>query len=221
MITELINQGLAAQGFTKAHENDITGFYFRESGSAIRFAILHKLNELLKPGDLNAVINQSAPEAFLSDPAFRKNCDLICIHHLDKLAEFKNHEDQIFEIEEDPHFYKKYVLYYSDAEAEALRGLSFDDLKEIISDKTKFNAYKEDPLAATQYSAAAKIFIKLPFLELQSNKIDLVPLRLQIDEAVAEADLVKVYESVQRFGSTNIDDLIKEIINDELANLQD
>lgn len=220
MIIELINQGLVAQGFTKVHDSDITRFYVRENGSAIRFAVLHKLNELLKPGDLNAIINQSAPEAFLIDPAFRKNCDLICIHHLDKLAEFKSHEDQIFEIEEDPHFYKKYVLYYSDTEVEALKGLNFDNLKEIISDKNKFNVYKEDPLAATQYSAAVKIFIKLPFLELQIKKIDLVPLRLQVDEAIAEADLAKTYESVQKFGNTNVDDLIKEMINDELANLQ-
>lgn len=220
MIIDLIHQALVAHGFSKVDDNDTTGFYVRESGTAIRFAVLHRLEKLMKPGDLNAVINQSAPEAFTADPAFRKNCDLICIHHLDKLAEFKNHEEQIFEIEEDPHFYKKYVLYYSDTEVEAIKGLDFIKLNELISDKAQFNIYKNDPTAATKYSAVAKIFIKLPFLELHINKAELVPLRLQIEEAVAEADLIKTYGAVQKHGQINVEDLIKELISDELANLQ-
>lgn len=220
MIIDLIHQALVAHRFIKVQNNDTTGFYVRESGTAIRFAVLHRLDELMKPGDLNAAINQSAPEMFTTDPAFRKNCDLICVHHLDKLAEFKNYEEQIFEIEEDPHFYKKYVLYYSDTEVEAIKGIDFDELNKLISDKAQFNFYKNEPTAATKYSAAAKIFIKLPFLELRINKSELVPLHLQVEEAVAETDLIKTYGAVQKHGQVNVEDLIKELINDELANLQ-
>jgi hypothetical protein len=219
MIIEIINQALVAHNFSKVHGNDNTSFYARESGTAIRFAVLHRLDELMKPSDLNAIINQSAPEAFLTDPAFKKNCDLICIHHLNKLAEFKNHEEQIFEIEEDPHFYKKYVLYYSDTEVEAIKGLNFDEINELISDKSQFNIYKNEPTAPTKYSAAAKIFIKLPFLRLNIKKIELVPLRRQIEEAVAEIDLAKTYSTIQKLGQTNVEELIKELISDELANL--
>ncbi|MDR6577180.1 ABC-three component system middle component 1 [Pseudomonas salmasensis] len=220
MIIDLIHQALASHGFSKVKSNDTTGFYVREKDTAIRFAVLHRLDELMKPGDLNAAINQCAPEEFLTDPAFKKNCDLICIHHLDKLAEFKSHEEQIFEIEEDPHFYKKYVLYYSEAEVEAIKGLDFGKLNELISDKSQFNIYKKDPTAATKYSAAAKIFIKLPFLALHIKKVELVPLRLQIEEAVAEIDLANIYGTVQKLGQINADDIIKELISYELANIQ-
>jgi len=220
MIIDLIHQALDAHDFSKVHENDTTSFYVREKGTAIRFAVLHKLDNLLKPGDLNATINQSAPVIFTADPAFKKNCDLICIHHLDKLAEFKKYEEQIFEIEEDPHFYKKYVLYYSDTEVEAIKGLNFTKLNELISDKKQFDVYKKEPTSATKYSAAAKIFIKLPFLTLDINKVELVPLRLQIEEAVAEAELTKTYETIQKHCQLNSEDLIKELISDELANLQ-
>ncbi|QXH44528.1 hypothetical protein KSS93_16720 [Pseudomonas xanthosomatis] len=219
MIIELIHQALVAHGFSKVQDNDTTGFYIREQGTAIRFAVLHRLDELIKPSDLNAAINQSAPDTFIKDPAFRKNCDLICIHHLDKLAEFKNHEEQIFEIEEDPHFYKKYVLYYSDTELEAIKGLDFKKLNKLVSDKSQFNIYKNDPTAPTKYSAAAKIFIKLPFLGLQLNKVELIPLRRQIEEAVAEKDLARTHETVQKLGKTDLEELIKELIDDELANL--
>ncbi|MCJ1886730.1 hypothetical protein LNN38_17870 [Pseudomonas sp. LA21] len=220
MINKLIDEALIAHGFSKEHEIDVTGFYIRESASAIRFAILHKLDDLPTPAELNAIINQSAPEAFTSNPTFKKNCDLICIHHLNKLADFKDHEEQIFAIEEDPHFFKKYVLYYSDAEESALKEFSFEKLKTTIADKKQFLDYKNDPLKATQYSVAAKIFIKLPFLELPFNKGNLVSLRLQAAEAVAEAGLDATYELVKKLTSKNADDMIKEMISDELANIQ-
>jgi hypothetical protein len=220
MIVELIDEALIAHNFSKVLETESTRFYIREIDSAIRFAVLHKLDELTTPAELNAAINQSVPEVFTNNASFKKNCDLICIHHLKQLAEFKNHEEQIFALEEDPHFFKKYVLYYSDAEESTLKGQSYEKLKDIIADKEQFNAYKDEPLSATQYSVAAKIFIKLPFLELPFTKRDLVPLRLQAAEAVGEADLNKTYESIQKFGVINVDDLIKEMINEELANIQ-
>lgn len=218
MINKIIDEALIAHKFTREHETDVTSFYKRESGSAIRFAILHKLDELTSPAKLNAVINHSAPDSFLSHPTFKKNCDLICIHHLNKLAEFKNHEEKIFEIEEDPHFFKKYILYYSDTELAAIQDYSYDNLVTTISDKNQFRNYKDDPLAATQYSVAAKIFIKLPFLELPFTKGDLVSLRLQAAEAVTEEGLDETYAIIQKYTANNIDELIKELIANELEN---
>jgi len=219
MINKLIDEALIAHGFSKEHESDFTGFYIRESGSAVRFAVLHRLEEIPSPSELNATINQSAPESFTSNPTFKKNCDLICIYHLNKLAEFKDHEEQIFAIEEDPHFFKKYVLYYSDAEESAIKDFSFEKLKVTTADKKQFLDYKTDPLKATQYSFAAKIFIKLPFLELPFNKGELVSLRLQAAEAVAQADLTPIYDFVQKLTNKNTDDMVKEMITNELANL--
>jgi len=218
MISKIINEALIAHGFKKDYETDLTGFYVRESGSAIRFAILHKLTQLSSPAELNAQINKSTPDSFLNQPTFKKNCDLICIHHLDKLAEFKNHEEQIFAIEEDPHFFKKYIMYYSDTEEIAIQDFSYNELVATISDKSQFSEYKNDPLAATQYSVAAKIFIKLPFLELPFKRRELVSLRLQAAEAVAEAELDETYKIVQKLTANNADELIKELIENELEN---
>lgn len=218
MINKIIDEALIAHDFKREHATDLTSFYIRESGSAIRFAILHKLDQLSSPAELNATINQSAPDSFLSHPTFKKNCDLICIHHLKKLAEFKNSEEQIFAIEEDPHFFKKYILYYSDTEESAIQYYSFENLVTTISDKSQFRNYKSDPLAATQYSVAAKIFIKLPFLELPFTRRELVSLRLQAAEAVAEAELDATYKTIQKLTANNVDELIKELIDNELEN---
>lgn len=219
MINKIIDEALIAHDFKKEKIVDQTSFYKRESGSEIRFAILHQLFTLPKPSELNTAINQIAPSEFLAHPAFKKNCDLICIYQLSQLAEFKDHEEQIFAIEEDPHFFKKYILYYSDTEEVAVNKFSYSDLRETISEKSQFNNYKSDPLAATQYSFAAKIFIKLPFLELPFKRSDLISLRLQASEAVAQEGLNATYSAIQSLSENNIDDLMKELISNELENI--
>lgn len=221
MIKQLIDEALVAHGFLSKRELDTTSFYVRESGSAIRFAVVHTLDDLPDPAELNNRINHLAPEGFFRNPSFKKNCDLICIHRLDVLAEFKDHEEEIFAIEEDPHFYKKYVLYYSIAEESALTNFTYDKLVTVIADKKEFLGYKENPLTATQYSFAAKTFIKLPFLELPSHEGNLVSLRLQAAEAVAEAGLNDTYSTIQQVTDKNADAFIKEMIRNELANIQD
>lgn len=221
MIKQLINEALVAHDFVCKLDRDNTRFYIRESGSAIRFAVLHNLDGLSDPAELNNRINHLAPDEFLRNPSFKKNCDLICIYRLDVLAKFKDHEEEIFAIEEDPHFYKKYVLYYSVAEESSLTNFTYDKLLTVIADKKEFLKYKENPLVATQYSFAAKTFIKLPFLELPSHQGNLVSLRLQAAEAVAEADLNDIYSTIQQFTDKNVDDFIKEMIRNEMANIQD
>lgn len=221
MIKQLIDEALIAHGFVSKRELDTTSFYIRESGSAIRFAVVHNIDELPDQAELNIRINDLAPEGFLSNPSFKKNCDLICIYRLDVLAKFKDHEEEIFAIEEDPHFYKKYVLYYSTAEESALTDFTYNKLVSVIADKKEFLNYKENPLVATQYSFAAKTFIKLPFLELPSHQGNLVSLRLQAAEAVAEADLKDMYSTIQKVTGKNADEIIKEMISNELANIQD
>ncbi|WP_394213394.1 ABC-three component system middle component 1 [Enterovibrio calviensis] len=219
MIKQLIDEALVDHGFVSQRELDTTSFYIRDSGTAIRFAVVHNLDELIAPAELNSQINQLAPEEFIRNPSFKKNCDLICIYRLDVLAEFKEHEEEIFDIEEDPHFYKKYVLYYSSTEESALTDFTYEKLVSVIADKQEFIDYKKNPLKASQYSFAAKTFIKLPFLELPSHQGNLVSLRQQAIEAVAEAGLNDTYSAIQQV--TDADEMIKEMIKNELANIQD
>lgn len=221
MIKQLIDEALVAHGFESKSKLDTTSFYIRDSGSAIRFAVVHNLDKLITPAELNNLINQLSPEEFLRNPSFKKNCDLICIYRLDVLAEFKEHEEEIFDIEEDPHFYKKYVLYYSITEESALNDFTYKKLVSVIADKKEFIDYKENPLVASQYSFAAKTFIKLPFLELPNHQGNLVSLRQQATEAVAEAGLSDTYSTIQQVANVNADEIVKEMIKNELANIQD
>ncbi|MFA1971344.1 ABC-three component system middle component 1 [Escherichia coli] len=155
MIKQLIDEALVAHGFVSKRDLDNTSFYIRESGSAIRFAVLHNLDDLPDPAELNNRINHLAPDEFLRNPSFKKNCDLICIHRLDVLAKFKDHEEEIFAIEEDPHFYKKYVLYYSIAEESALTNFTYDKLVYVIADKyDNFKLYELPGFESSDFTKA-------------------------------------------------------------------
>ena len=148
---------------------------------------------------------------------------MICILKIGSLSEFKENEGKIFAIEEDPYQYKKYILYYSEVEKEMIKDKCYKDIIRIISDKNQFRAYKIDPLQSSIYSLAAKIFIKLPFLELPHEKKDLVPLKLQAKEIVDEVGLSSLYEKIQNSLCNGQDEdiFIKELIQNELENITD
>lgn len=219
MIMNVIDEALLAHKFTMIHQTGSTSFYLREEGAAIRFTILHRLDKLPNPSDLNELIYSLAPDSFLSRPEFRKNTDLVCINRHDNVPDFTKIEEAIFSIEEDPHFFKKYVLYHSKAEEKCLEDSSFDKISSTISDKNQFLTYKAAPLKATQYSVAAKIFIKLPFLELPFSQEALVPLRTQVATAVENDDLVKEYLVIQNQTDISVDEIIEEMISVELENI--
>lgn len=222
MLKQILDEALIAQGFVAAHHSETSTYYLRHNDEAIRFVVVNQLTALQHPNELNEAITQSAPKEFIEHPAFKKNCDLICLLKLDKLAEFKDLEDEIFSIEENAYHYKKYILYYNDAEEQALSGFNYKNLTETISDKSQFDDYKSKPLAASAYSLATKIFIKLPFLELPHKTRELVPLKIQTEAAVAEAGLSAIYEKLQVTLEEDaaLDALVKELIKNEMENIQ-
>ncbi|MGU2252193.1 ABC-three component system middle component 1 [Pseudomonas aeruginosa] len=222
MLKGIISSALTEQEFSLVHESEQSSYFLRLRGEAARFAIVHEMTELQSPESLNEAASFSAPKEFVEHPAFKKNCDLICLLRLEKLAEFKELEDRIFAIEEDAYHYKKYVLYYTKEEEDRLAGFEFADLLRTISDKSQFDSYKNSPLSSSTYSIAAKIFIKIPFLILSHEKRELVPLKLQAEAAVAESELTALYKKVQNLPEIDdiaTDDLVKELIKNELENI--
>lgn len=219
MINSIIADALENHDFKLESANDVTSFYKRESEESIRFAILHKLEKILTVTELNSLISKAIPESFRQHPAFKKNCDLICVFNIDKLSRFKDFEERIFEIEEDPHYFKKYILYYSNEEAELWKTANYEEMVKTISNKKLFEKYKKNPLLASRYSLAARIFIKLPFLELPFTRGQLVPVKARVEQAIQNEDLKFEYSKISHFDLSNIDQVILELIDNELENI--
>ncbi|HCB3068028.1 TPA: hypothetical protein MYT92_005867, partial [Klebsiella pneumoniae] len=69
------------------------------------------------------------------------------------------------------------------------------------------------------YNLAARIFIKLPFLEMPDIEKDIVPIDLQINTLVDSLNLSEPYNKISTANKQtdiNLEMLIEELINEEL-----
>lgn len=110
--------------------------------------------------------------------------------------------NKVLEIEEDPYYFKKYILDYTQSELEQLIENYFikqenirieDILLNIISDNNMYERYRKKQKNGQVYSLVSKIYMKIPFLKLKINqKSSLISLQKDIDESLDEKDLLSV-----------------------------
>lgn len=235
MIKEIITQAAIEHGFSpdeslptyprvensKLDEsiNNIS-FFSQIDKDRKRFLVILETDTIHTPEKINNLALQSAPESFKTDPAFDKNTDLIIIHRLDLRADFKKIEQSVFNIEENPFYFKKYFLYYSTEEESLLSQHNFTDLSTLIKDTALFEKYSESPLTPSKYSITARIFIKTPFIKTPTKESTLKPLDTYVKEALSEKNLLSMHTKIAHTiqAQYNQDELIKELINEELEN---
>jgi len=194
-------------------------FYKKVDGESKRFLAIIESYDLLSPLDYNANIEESVPGEIKTDPAFEKNTDLIILLKIDRIDDFEKFEKSIFLIEENPYYYKKYVLYYFSEEASAITGTKFSELSDLLLDREKFKGYKKSPKLPSAYSIAARFFIKLPFLEVpiiegELDSVDTIYEQSLADNKLSEFDasLNKMLEKHQ----DNYSSLIEEYIDGKM-----
>lgn len=122
---------------------------------------------------------------------------------------FKNEDDskkidmsRVLEVEEDPYYFKKYILEYSEEELKQLIKNYFttqpnnrveDILLNIISDNPIYENYRRNKKSGRAYSLVSKIYMKVPFLKLKINQeSSLISLQKNIDEALSHKELLLV-----------------------------
>ena len=178
-------------------------FYKKIKENNKRFLIVYETDSLREVDYYNNTIKDITPIEIKSEPAFERNSDLIILLNLKNLGDFNTHEQKIFSIEEDPYYFKKYVLYYSDEEVNLLANKSINDLKEVILNRDLFNAYKKNPNYPSLYSFAARFFIKIPFLHVPVNEMKMPSIDVMLKESLLAKDLV------------TFDNNLTKIINDK------
>lgn len=145
----------------------------------------------------------------------KKNTSVIFVTKTNN-SELNNIEKKlIFKIEEDPYFYKKYVLWYTDEELKNVN-LYIDDMTKSLMNKELFQNMKdvleldsqqidnEEKGKVYSYMLLCRIFIKLPFLSLKSiyNKSD--------------SNELKNFENNIDFILENNSEIIQELDNDDI-----
>ncbi|WII49975.1 ABC-three component system middle component 1 [Klebsiella pneumoniae] len=197
-------------------------YFSQDSGDRKRFLAVVECENIPSPQVLNKLVLLYAPETFKSDPAFDKNTDLIILHKLRHRADFNGIESKVFGIEENPYYFKKYFLYYSEEELRLLEGHNFESVSAIVVDDRMFAEYRDQPLSPTLYSVAARIFIKLPFVKVPVKESSLKPLDIYVKEALAEKKLTGLHLKIFNASASGIeaDKLIETLIHEKMENIQ-
>ena len=125
-----------------------------------------------------------------------KNLSMIML--LEDESDSKTLNKLINKIEEDPYYFKKYVLTYTKQQKEKLSKLTLNksiirEIEEIVSDKEKFSEFKKisgdmSELKNNLYSLISKTFIKLPFLRVPIEKEELTNLSEKIRSQITDND---------------------------------
>ncbi len=224
MLNEFIKQAIEDHDFLEVETPSTNvSFFKKERGELRRYIITYTTDKLDDATNINEFIINSTPAEFIEAPAFAKNTDLIIIFRLDSLSKYTTYEKNIFDIEENAYYFKKYVLYYSSEENQLIAGKSFNNLKNVLSDHEEFSTYKSDPARPSLYNIAARIFIKLPFLEMPDIEKDIVPIDLQITTLVENLNFSDIYQKINttnKQNDVNLEMLIEELINEELETIK-
>lgn len=203
-------------GFVFIENIDGFSFYKKIKGNNKRFLIVYDTNSLQEADYYNNKIKDIIPIEIKSEPAFERNSDFIILLNLKNLGDFNTHEKKIFSIEEDPYYFKKYVLYYSDEEKNILENKSINDLREVILDRDLFNAYKKNPNYPSLYSFAARFFIKVPFLHVPVNEMKMQSIDVMLKESLLVNDLVTFEENLTKIINDKCDhtEILEEFENE-------
>ncbi len=193
-------------------------YLIQSNGDKKRFLALFESESIIEPQELNDLVNKSAPEIFKLDPAFERNTDLIILHQLDYRADFKMIESDVFNIEENPYYFKKYFLYFSEEELTLLDGHNVDSLTEAVTNVREFSEYRANPLLPSLYSIAARIFIKAPFLKVPIKEGSLKPIKIYLDEALKEKNIYGFYEEImnQKDNDKPSEEIIRSLIDEAM-----
>jgi hypothetical protein len=222
MIRKIIEHFAIEHGYeliiNNENHNENLSYLIQSNGDKKRFLALFESETIISPQELNDLVNKSAPEIFKLDPAFERNTDLIILHQLDYRADFKMIESDVFNIEENPYYFKKYFLYYSEEELTLLDGHNVDSLTEVVTNVREFSEYRAKPLLPSLYSIAARIFIKAPFLKVPIKEGSLKPIKIYLDEALKEKNTYGFYEEImnQKNNEKSSEEIIRSLIDEAM-----
>lgn len=166
----LINELFRSYDFESTSIDGGSLFFLSKSNKRIAFWLVIQetnIDSLLQ----NQAELFNACKIVCHDDEFDKNVSMLILWDTGGKLVIDEMKKKIINIEENPFLFKKYVLYYSQAEYEDLnnqiKGAHFIDFlnAQIISSET-FSYYKENSTGQNWQSLLYRISIKMPFINI-------------------------------------------------------
>lgn len=201
---ELINSIFEEKGFEQK-EDSLEGkkYYFSTRKSESNFDFFVIIDQDIKKLNIETFNEWSSLliDKLVSEnpiPGIDKNLSMIILLKSDGESDDKGIQKIISEIEEDPYYFKKNVLTYTEEQEKKLTFLDLNksivnEIENYVGNKQKFYEFKNNSantleLNSNLYSLISKIFIKLPFLSVPIKKERLSNLSDKIREQINDKD---------------------------------
>lgn len=153
------------------------------------------------------------------DERMDKNLSMVVCVNTDSITDQKITE-KVFEIEEDPYFFKKYVIAYNEYHYTELKR-QFDIgtesstvlLNKIANDTEKFLNYKKGEINndSILYEICTKLMIKIPFLILEKRNGKIEDLSEEINKELVSDELIEFNEILLKVNE-NDEKLVENIL---------
>lgn len=169
--------------------------------------------------DEQSKIAQNLKEDVINEPAFLKNISILYVRRQDSI-DLSKVDNETLEIENDPYYFKKYVLPYTEeAESElksTLDGLHYPDrsIADILMDKEVFKKLKGEN-AFGAYHLLYAISHKLPFITMNVEQKDFDDV---VDFKVKPDSYQLLLDQIKDITEDNAEDVMKKLIEKEDEN---
>lgn len=173
-------------------------FFYHNLSKSDFFILLDKNNVtsdeliLLEEAGLNELDEMLKQHATIAE-AYAKNTTLVlCVNSNEEIEK----HDIISSIEEDKYLFKKNIIFYSESEVVELQGLfnesyTHEQANLILQARGLFENLKI--YKNSGYALLTRLFIKLPFLHLEMQHVDLENLSEIIEQEAQEKNVENLY----------------------------
>jgi hypothetical protein len=240
-VLKILDQVLNYAGLYKqqTYENEGNVFYIRSKSEMDKPQYLYIQNieteQVHNPQlwiDTQAVLYETLKVQVEQSPDYLKNVScLLCINEAEVNTAKAQVEAFTLFVEEDPYYFKKFVLCYTSKEAQKLLDELTDNgvasyIEKVLQDAALFEAYTHNSIQDTAYELMVKLLIKLPFIPLHfQDQRDAPKLAVQLMRAVEQAQLDKLRKKFNSNDKNAIDSRVTQLIqgleSDEEKGLSD
>lgn len=193
-------------GFQVFENNDDLKILKRNGNEKFEYFLLVQLTNLTNILEEKQLQYLKTLKDKIKDKEVDKNTTLVICFKSETLPLNSETYKQILKIEEDPYFFRKLVLPYTQQQVGFLDNL--DEFGNIIKDTNSFEEFKiackNRNLTNSQYEIVSQLYIKLPFFKLPtvSNIKNIVLDEYKSSLSDEETKILKFLER------TNIDDIV-------------
>ena len=136
-----------------------------------------------------------------------KNTSLLVLLQVEQISE--GILDDIVEIENDPFYFKKYVLAYTKSSKEAIKQYSIKNFSSILMQPRNFQALKNEAEVSDPYHLLYSIAHKLPFL---MTDVQVQDTSLSSNQYIPKEEMLDAFNWMQSIDFC-AEDFAKEVLN--------